>query len=213
MNLSELKKDDYLGLVWHFVLLAVCVVAVGGAFYLVYTLDTQANYQLNIARGEMSNAQAALDQIEQEEATIGVNLAPYRRLAADGVIAAPDRLDMQENFARIQAEHALLPIQLDISAQASFMLPYPAEIARPGGPVNLLINKIDASLPLLHEGDLSNFLAALLDAPSLIVPTHCTLATRTRDSSAYLRLGQHQYADCSFVWYNFQVQPAQGATP
>lgn len=210
MTLSELRKDDYLGLSLHFVLLAVCTLLVGGMFYGVSLLDANATRQLNIARGEMSSAQTALDQIAQEEATISTYIAPYLAIEAE-VASGVDRLDMQETFAQIRSRYSLFPIQLNIQQQSSYTLPYAPEIAQPGQPVQLLITGIDTTLPLLHENDLANYIDALLGAPSLIVPTSCSMTTSTRDRESFLRLGQHLNAACSFLWYNFRVLDANGA--
>lgn len=210
MTLSELKKEDYLGLVWHFALLAACLALVGAVFYGVSTLDAAASRELNVARGGLSNAQASLDQIEQEEVTISTFVEPYLAIA-DGAVSGTDRLDMQETFAQIRSRFSLFPIKLDIQQQSIYTLPYAPEIARPGGPVNLLISKIDTSVPLLHENDLANYLEALVAAPSLVFPTRCTLTTSTRDRQAFLRLGQHLQASCSFLWYSFQVLDMDGA--
>lgn len=212
MTLSELKQEDYLSLVWHFLLLSVCVALVGGFFYGVNTLDTAASRELNVARGDLSNAQASLDQIEQEETTITAYIEPYLAIA-EGAVARTDRLDMQETFAQIRSRYSLFPVQLAIAEESSYLLPYAPEIAQPGGPVQLLINKISTNLPLLHENDLSNYLTALVDEPSLVVPTQCKLTANTRDRRAFLRLGQHLHSDCSFIWYRFQVADTDGAQP
>lgn len=212
MTLSELTKEDYLSLLWHFLLLAVCVVLVGAFFYGVSALDTAASRELNVARGDLSNAQASLEQIEEEEATITSYIEPYLAIA-EGAVGGTDRLDMQETFAQIRSRYSLFPIQLDIAEESSYLLPYAPEIAQPGGPVNLMISKITTGLPLLHENDLSNYLDALVAAPSLVVPTQCTLTSSTRDSRALLRLGQHLRSSCSFVWYSFQVPDESGVQP
>lgn len=212
MTLSELRKEDYLGLSLHFVLLAVCLLLVGGMFYGVSVLDTQATRQLNIARGELNSAQAALDQIEQEEAVISDYLGPFRDIEA-GAISGVNRLDMQENFARIRATYALFPIQLEIQQEVRYTLPYAAGIAQPGGPVELLITNITTSLPLLHENDLAHYIDALISGPGLILPVACSLSGGNRDQQALLRLGQHFSTNCAFIWYKFDVANASGGTP
>jgi hypothetical protein len=212
MTLTELRKEDYRTLTLHFILLALCIVAAGAMFYGVGQLDAEASRELNVARGDMSQAQAALDQIEQEELTIASYIEPYRNIEAQ-VASGADRLDMQETFAQIRSLYSLFPIQLSIHQQRNYLIPYAPEIARPGAPVNLLITEIDTTLPLLHENDLANYLASLLDSNALILPTACSLTSSTRDRQALLRLGQHQSVDCSFRWYNFEVMAATGAQP
>ena len=90
---------------------------------------------------------------------------------------------------------------------------YAADIAKPGGPVDLLITDIDTSLPLLHENDLAHYIDALISAPGLIVPTQCSLSGGSRDPQALLRLGQHFNASCSFLWYKFDVASPAGGRP
>jgi hypothetical protein len=212
MTLSELRKEDYLGLSLHFVLLGLAITLVGGMFYGVGLLDSDATRQLNIARAELNSAQTALDQIEQEESTIAAYIAPYKAIEA-GVVSGGDRLDMQETFAQIRARYSLFPIQLNLQQESHYTLPYDPAIAQPGQPVDLLISKIDTTLPLLHENDLANYLDALVAAPTLIVPTKCTVTNSTRERSALLRLGQHLTSACSFLWFKFSVPLAAGAAP
>lgn len=213
MNLSEFKREDYLHLKWHMVLLAICIAVIGALFFFINKLNFDATRQLNIARGDMSSAQTALDQIEQEEATINEYIGRYRDIDAAGIVASGDRLGMQEKFAQIRAQYSLFPIQLDISGQSLFILPYDPAIAQPGQPVALQTSAIKTSIPLLHENDLSNFLNSLLSGPELLVTESCSIESGSRDSRDFLRLGQHMNASCSFNWYTFAVQASNGVQP
>ncbi len=209
MTLTELRREDYLGLSLHFVLLAVSILLVGGMFYGVGLLDTTATRQLNVARGELSSAEATLQQIAQEEQVITSYLEPYRAIEA-GAVSGANRLDMQESFAEVRTRYSLFPIQLNIQQEVRYTLPYAPEIAQPGGPVDLLITQIDTSLPLLHENDLAHYLDALIGASTLLLPTECTLTRTTQNPQELLRLGQHLNASCSFLWYKFQLATANG---
>jgi hypothetical protein len=213
MTISEFKKDDYLRLKWHMVLLTVCIVAIGAMFFFINKLNIDANRQLNIARGDMNSAQTALDQIEEEETTINEYIGRYLEIDAAGIVGPGDRLNMQEKFAQIRAQFSLFPIQLDIGSQTSFVLPYDPAIAKPGQPVTLQKSIIETSLPLLHENDLSNFLDALLNDTDLLLAESCSIKSSNRESRDFLRLGQHMNASCTFDWYTFAVQADTGEQP
>ena len=207
MTLSELTRDDYLGLKWHFVLLLACVALVAGAFVFINGLQNDANRQLNIARSDLNSAQNQLDQAAAERATIGTYLARYADIAAAGVMQAGDRLAMQERFSRIRARFNLNPIQLQIGSQSAFAVPQDNPVAGNTGGLRLLTSEIRASLPLLHEGDLANLLTTLQQGADLVVARDCTLSANgvARD---FLHLGQHMNADCSFLWYTFDSKEA-----
>jgi hypothetical protein len=208
MTLSALKKEDYLRLKWHFVLLVLSLALAGGAFAFSTQLQNEATRQLNIARSDMNGAQSRLEQLEQEGDMLGRYRERYREIEATGISRPGDRLAMQENFAQIRSRFNLFPIQLQIGGQSAFVLPYDPSVQDPGAPVLLLTSEIVAALPLLHEDDLTNLLASLQDSDDLLLATGCSLQTSNRNARDYLQLGQHLNASCNFLWYTFQVQEA-----
>jgi hypothetical protein len=210
MNSSEFTKEDYLKLKWHFVLLLLCIAMVGASFYWINTMSTEAGTQLNRARSDMNTAQAALEQIEQEEAAIAEYIGRFEMIAASGMVQTGDRLAMQENFANIRSDFSLFPIQLNIGGQSSFVLPYDPLVIRPGKEVTLQTSVIQTTVPLLHEDDLARLLARLRDGPELLLAEKCEIASNTRNRGDLLRLGQHMNASCTFRWYTFAIEMGQG---
>lgn len=208
MTLSELTREDYLGLKWHFVLLLLSIALVGGAFVYNSRLQDAANRQVNIARSDMNSAQNQLEQAEAEGETIGTYLERYADISAAGVVQGGDRLAMQERFAQIRARHNLFPIQLQIGSQSAFVLPPDEQSGNADGAVRLLTSEVRASLPLLHEDDLTRLLADIQGAADLVLTRDCNLRASSRSARDFLQLGQHMNAECSFLWYTFELAEA-----
>lgn len=202
MTLSELTREDYLGLKWHFVMLLLGLGLVVAAFVYTGGLRDEAQRQLNFARSDLNRAQSQLDQATEEENTIGNYLLRYNTLAASGSVASGDRLAMQERFTQIRARHNLFPIQLQIGTQSTFTLP---ESASFNAPVQLLTSSIQVSLPLLHENDLARLLSDIHEAPDLLLARDCSLRLRNNTDRHSLDLGPHQNASCSFFWFSFEA--------
>lgn len=205
MTLSELTREDYLGLKWHFMLLLLGLGLVAAAFVYTGRLQDEAQRQLNIARGELNRAQGQLDQAAAEGATIGNYLERYDAIAAGGSVESGDRLAMQERFTQIRARHNLFPIQLQIGTQNSYTLP---ETSTFSTPVQMLTSVIQISLPLLHEEDLARLLTDIHQAPDLLLTRDCSLKLLGRGTRQSLELGQHQSGSCSFLWYSFAAAEA-----
>lgn len=205
MTRSALTREDYLNLKWHVLLLLCCLGLVAAGFVYTSQLRTEATRQLNIARSDMNSAQNQLDQAAVEGETISAYLERYAAISASGVVQAGNRLAMQERFTQIRSRYNLFPIQLQIGSQSAYSLPYPGPATVNDASVRLLTSEIQASLPLLHEGDLANLLSAIQEAPDLLLARDCRLRSGSRNASDYLRLDQHQDANCTFLWYNFEV--------
>lgn len=200
MTLSELTREDYLGLKWHFVLLLLGLCLVVAAFVYTGRLQDDAQRQLGFARSDLNRAQSQLDQATEEGNTIGNYLLRYNTIAANGSVASGDRLALQERFTEIRARHNLFPIQLQIGTQGAFTLP---ESSTYRTQVQLLTSAVQVSLPLLHEDDLARLLTDIHEAPDLLLPRDCSLRLRNRSDRQSLDLGPHQNASCSFFWFSF----------
>lgn len=205
MTLSELTREDYLSLKWHFMLLLLCLGLVVTAFLYSSQLQVEAARQLNIARSDMNSAQNQLDQAAAEGETVATYLERYAALSANGVSQGSDRLAMQERFTQLRSRYNLFPIQLQIGSQSAYTLPESGAGSGRGTQVRLLTSEVQTSLPLLHEGDLANLLAAIQEAPDLLLARDCSLSAGNRTARDYLQLDQHQDASCTFLWYTFEV--------
>ena len=211
MTLSELKKEDYLSLRWHFVLLLLCLGLPSAAFIFNQQLHREAERQLALARSNLEDARDRLERLERDEALLHEYPVRYREIEAAGLTRPGDRLAMQEQFAQIRSRFNLFPIQLQIGGQTSSALPYNPPSQTPDIPVLLQTSEITASLPLLHEDDFTRLLTSLRTLDDLLLATSCKIqASGQGDPAArsYQQLGQHLHADCSFLWYTFEVQEA-----
>lgn len=214
MTLRELKKEDYLNLKWHFVLLLLCLGLASAAFVISHQMHSEAERQLALARSDLDSARDRLERLERDEDMLAEYRERYREIEAIGVTRPGDRVAMQEQFAQFRARFNLFPIELQIGVQTSFVLPYNTAIQDPGAPVLLQTSEITASLPLLHEDDFARLLTSLRSIDDLLLAKSCSMQSSERSGAGaarnYQQLGQHLRADCSFLWYTLEVQ---GDTP
>lgn len=211
MTLSELKKEDYLSLKWHFVLLLLCLGLASAAFIFNQQLHREAERQLALARSNLEGARNRLERLERDEALLHEYPVRYREIEAAGLIRPGDRLAMQEQFAQIRSRFNLFPIQLQIGGQTSSVLPHNPPSQAPDIPVLLQTSEITASLPLLHEDDFTRLLTSLRSLDYLLLATNCSIQARVQGEAgarSYQQLGQHLHADCTFLWYTFELQEA-----
>lgn len=207
----EFRKDDYWRIKWPLVCLAASLIVCGGLFVALSTLESTALVDLRNARNTLSDARNALNDIEQEEATIIEYLGRYRQMEQEGMLAAEDRLQFQETLAELRSEFKLFPVSLDFGLQTALPLEYPPGRTGPGRDIALQTSRVELRLPLLHENDLSNLMLALLDEPGLLQPLSCTLDVNRSGATTFIYLAQHFRATCALNWYTFRLPPGEPA--
>lgn len=212
--MNGLRKSDYLRLKWPILALVASIVIGLGLYATLSAADASATRALNLARAELDFAQSRVDRIEEEESTIREYIGHYQEISRLGVLGGEDRLQLLERFAALRETHGLFPIDIEIAGQKKLPLQYGElsgkPVGEPGRPVAVQVSAVNFTLPLLHENDLSNLLAGLLEGSELIQAQTCTISASSVDSVDYLRLGQHFNAGCSLAWYTLSIEgPAQ----
>jgi hypothetical protein len=209
--MRTLDRNDYLSLKWP-LLAFVSSVALSAVLWTQLTKqESTAARALNTARASLNQAQTQLAAIQKDEQLLNAYSDRYQQLLADGVVGEPDRLQFQEYFAELRAEHALFPIDLNINELQSFDLPLTDGRKSTDWPILLQGSVVDFKLPLLHENDLAALLHGLHAKPELLLPHSCKI-DRTGQADSYNKLGQHLSAECSLLWLGFMVRPAQATT-
>ena len=206
--MSLLTRSDYLRIKWPVVALLGSLLLGGGIFGGLQLLDKAASADLQRARASFNDADERVVEIEQEEASVRANLEEFRRIETTNVLRVEDRLQMQEYFAELRAEHNLFPITLSQAEQKVLPIGYDElgdkEGNQRGRPVSLLISNLEFALPLLHENDLTNLLSGLAANPELLQLNRCVL-TAGGSARNYVQLGQHFDAACTMAWYSFRI--------
>lgn len=171
------------------------------------------------AQGETRAAGAALKQAERragdirnrlrqvniEEQEIRAKSSLYRQLEQRRMIGPEQRLDWIELIDGIREQRNLFEIDYEISQQK--------QGGAAIGEFNLNASEMTFHLPLLHEGDLLNFLNDLQQsAPALVQVKQCEivrLTARTDRQTGDPNLD----ARCRLQWHTIGLQAKAGGQP
>lgn len=206
---AGITRKDLMLLKWSVLTLVICLLLASGIVMVTNSIQREATQSLANAQSSLRETRTLVDDIEVEEATVIRFVDRYEQLQRDGVIGTEDRLQLLERFSEIRAQYELFPISVSIEEQKGMPLEYADGISEPGAPVNIRYSRINLSLSLLHEEDLTRLISALLDSPGLYQIEECSI--RQSGSNNYLSLGQHFSANCSLLWFTFEVSPATTA--
>lgn len=172
-----------------------------------------ASYQNRVQRNEF-NAQSQLEllegqieEIEASERIIVENIDLYNRIAAAGILDEEDRVALLDDITTIRRRYNLFPISIAIGEQDRVLLPYPGDVDFPDEQITLRASRVELQMPLLHEGDLTRFLADFLNSERLMLVNQCSVNSALEDQNLKLTYVQHQQAECEFTWYTMRREP------
>ena len=213
--MNELTRQDYLRIKWSFVAILGSILICVGIFALARTFDTRATAALKTARTAFDEAKQKVDKISEEEATIKANIGKFAEIRDARLVGKTDRLQINEYFSELRAEHNLSPISFSVGKEAQLSLVYGAfdgkKPDKPGRPISLNVSPVTFKLPLLHEQDLAKLLNGLLGKPEFLQTQMCKINNLGKTGVNSLRLGQNLDAECSLAWYSFQIDETKTA--
>jgi hypothetical protein len=197
-------QADIVALKWPLSFLVLSVAATIG-FY----LSTQF-YWNDILRRE-SNAYSELNYvstqvaaIEEAEKIFIENIGSYNEMLVNGVLNEEDRVGLLAEIGRVRDKYRLFPIRVSVSEQERRLLDYPASVENPEEQISLRSSRVQISLPLLHEEDLTRFLGDFLAANQMLISNRCELVQLGVSDENFLAVVPHQRAECEFYWYTLQ---------
>ena len=173
-----------------FVLLVVAgAAAVAGSLY----VSRQMQREHRLAVVQRSEIQAKLSRAREEEQEIRNKLKRYEELMARGYIGSENRLDWVDRIRAIKTARKLLDIEYELAPQRRL------DEGAVGG-YDFMSSNMRLQMQLLHEEDLTNFLADLhATVPAYLRVNSCNVERlqrtgQERGTVALLR------ADCSIDW-------------
>ncbi len=208
--ISRFVKDDLRWLRWRLVLLTIALVI---SFGLYFSALLFRNEMRRLEVGVQTNTevlQIQLQEIEESERIIIDNIDRFNMMVADSVMDEENRVALLEDISRIRERHGMFPIDIEIEEQARQLLAYPETVEFPNEQITLRSSQILMTMPLLHEGDLINFFADILNTGRLLVANRCTINNALLDASDLNSVVEHQRAICEFHWFTLRREPFTG---
>jgi hypothetical protein len=98
-------------------------------------------------------------------------------------------------------------MSVTVAEQERRLLAYPAAVEDPVEQISLRASRVQISLPLLHEEDLTRFLGDFLAANRMLMSNRCELMQLNVSAENLLAVVPHQRAECGFYWYTLQREP------
>jgi hypothetical protein len=187
-----------------------------GAFFAAgpYYFRSSQQLALQAARTEREMRATDLRQAKDEKQTIEHHIKQYRKIEADGLMGAENRLSLIEAINQTRERYRLYPVQIEIEPQRS-ALEGRREQGDESAPENsgtgigLMSSRIKITLPLLHEADIFHFLEELQKFKGLFVVENCAIH-RTANALLFDKSGldANLSASCQIFWLTLQPAAA-----
>ncbi len=186
-------------------LLSACALLLLGAGVLYFSSSAHQSAKLarTKAQQDKNAATEKLVRVRSEENKIRQESALFQKLQTRGVIREEQRLEWVELLKEIRKTHQLLDLQYTVAPQRALDPPAPAEHE-----LAFYASTMDLHLELLHEEDLTRFLADLRrKAKALILLKYCNITrlpvvAESENSETEPRsvLPAKLEADCQIDW-------------
>ncbi|MCH8175172.1 MAG: hypothetical protein IIC59_08325 [Proteobacteria bacterium] len=201
---SRQLKQDVLWLKWPLIVTAVLICLCIGVIVAanLYRDSIQRREQLAFEGFDLLSGQ--VQAIAESERIIIENIESFNTMVANTVMDEEDRVAILSEIGTIRTRHKLFPISVQISEQQQTALEYNAAVEFPDEEISVRTTFISLSLPLLHEEDLTRFLADFLQTGRLIVTSRCNISDLALLPEDELSIVPHQIADCDFYWFTFR---------
>jgi hypothetical protein len=177
------------------------------AVLLTQQLVERARAEQKAADSERQAAQNRLGRATDEEREIREKLVDYRKLRSRGLIGEENRVEWVDRIAAIKAARKLLEVKYTIEPQRP--ADYPGIAG--AGDVEFLVSPMRLDMTLLHEEDLTRFLADLrAGVNSHVVVRSCTLQ-RAERAPAERGLAPRLRAECAIDLVTIRDRQAKSA--
>lgn len=203
-------KDDLFWLKWPLIFLVLVIGATVSSYVSAFYFRNEMQRQEFDAVSKLDLISGQVREIESSERIIVSNIDRYNSMAASSILNEENRVDLLEEIRTIREDHQLFPISVEIREQDRILLTYAADVESPDEQISLRISNIQIQLPLLHEEDLTRFLADFLGSGRLMLSNRCSIDALAVAEADLLELVQHQLATCNFYWYTLRREPFTG---
>lgn len=181
-------------------LLAVAAAAALAAAAVWYThrILLAAQKKVIAQQAALSAATQQYQKADEEKQIIVSHRPRYQQLQQAGFIGPENRINWLDALREVNQELKLFGVDYSVEAQR------PSQLGLETGDFQLLESEMTLRMGLLHEGDLSRFLAALeARRVGVFVPHECTL-TRVSAGGFAAIVRPNLTAECKLAWLTVQ---------
>ncbi len=200
-------QADIKALKWSLGFLLLAIAATGGIYFSTQYFWNDILRQESNVYNQLNYVSSQVSAIEEAETIFVNNIDRFNQMVKSGVLDEEDRVGLLEEFGQIRDKYRLFPMSVSVSEQEKRMLQYPETVENPEEEMSLRSSRLQVSLPLLHEEDLTRFLTEILQPERMLVNNHCEINQLVVSEEDILTLVPHQRAVCEIVWYTLQREP------
>jgi len=205
MKISEIDWSILRG---SLILLIVSTLVAGAALNASYRFWSKQDTVLKRASVALSSARGQFHALDEEEDIIATYLPRYASLEEEGIIGREHRLDWIDVLRETARTVKVPSLEYAIEAQRPFDVGWDLKV----GDYSVYASSMRLTLGLLHEGDLTRFLAGLTkNAPGLFGVTGCDMARGVETISSQ-SLDSNVNATCVLKFITIRApEPLSGA--
>ncbi|PCJ26399.1 MAG: hypothetical protein COA96_05195 [SAR86 cluster bacterium] len=204
------RSEDLQWLKWWILLLLFAITVSTAIYWGAFYYQGEMRRLENGILTDFDVISQEIRQIESSERIIVENIDRFNTMTANQIMADEDRVSLLEDIRNIRNKYQLFPIDVDVREQNSQPLLYEEGIDYPDEDISLRSSIVQIRLPLLHEEDLTRFLADFLNTGRLMVSNECTIVATLLDGRNLLEFVEHQVATCEFTWYTLRRESNTG---
>ena len=197
----KISSADFPKLQWSLLAALVMVLVGAGGAYAAFNSTKVAERERAAAQVERNDFEGKLRRVSSEQAEIKQKSERFNALQARGVIGEEQRLEWVELLKEIRDGRRLIDLQYEFAPQRGLDAKSDAKSdTKPDGDFTFYASTMKAQIKLLHEEDLTRFLADLKQqARALIQVKSCIVSRLPREASESAASAQ-LLADCQIDW-------------
>ena len=193
----KISSADFPKLQWSLLAALVMVLVGAGGAYAAFNSTKVAERERAAAQVERNDFEGKLRRVSSEQAEIKQKSERFNALQARGVIGEEQRLEWVELLKEIRDGRRLIDLQYEFAPQRGLDA---KSDAKPDGDFTFYASTMKVQIKLLHEEDLTRFLADLKQrARALIQVKNCNVSRLPREASEGSASAQ-LLADCQIDW-------------
>ena len=188
-------------------LAALLMIIVGaGAGYAAFSSTQTAQRERAAAQTERNEADGKLRRVSSEQSEIKQKSERFNALQARGVIGEEQRLEWVELIKDIRDQRRLLDLQYEFAPQRALNESSDAKSdAKPEGNFSFFASTMKVQIKLLHEEDLTRFLADLREQARALIQVKSCNVSRLPLTASDSSLSAQLLADCQIDWVTLRA--------
>lgn len=184
-------------------LAALLMMIVGaGAGYAAFNSTQTAQRERAAAQNERNDADGKLRRVSSEQSEIKQKSERFNALQARGVIGEEQRLEWVELLKDIRDQRRLLDLQYEFAPQRALDA---KSDTTPDGSFSFFASTMKVQIKLLHEEDLTRFLADLRQQARALIQVKSCNVSRLPLAAGENSLSAQLLADCQIDWVTLRA--------